>query len=615
MHRTNWMNGSFYADGPNPYSARFQQKSAQRCPWHLLLGSVICSMLLSLLTTPVFAQAQPQPGAPVEGLVIQLNTTQLRKMSTGKKIKEVRNEDDNVVSVAAVDAFTIIIQGRALGSSVLTMIDVDGKQDVFRVLVTPYDIRVLREKLTLIVPSASIEPIPLGPNALALTGTVDRAEDLTAAVQTTQAVVGGNVAVINHVRVGGVQQVQLDVVVATVSRSELRAFGFNFLNSTQNTILGSTVGQVVVNPLTVGRSATGGGMGGVLDRLGNVSAVPGTPNGNPTNLFAGVLNDGSAFLAFMQALRNEGLLKLLAKPRLVTQSGRLASFLSGGEQAIPVPAGLGQVGVQFEEFGTRLNFVPVVLGNGRIHLEVEPEVSALDPASGTNIQGTVVPGRATQRVRTTVEMETGQTFVIGGLIQRTVNANTSKTPFLGDLPFIGAAFSTKSFNEVETEVVIMVTPYLVDPMDCGQLPKYLPGQETRSPDDFELFFEQILEAPRGQREVFPGGRYVPAHKSGSTSGQFPCGVGHHPNHWQGLNLKGLRLRGKHCGSCGSNGCAQCGTAPVAVPQAAGTHAAPLMAPASSATSGISIKDVKAKPVDDPTLPPPTLKRLPGPTGN
>jgi pilus assembly protein CpaC len=100
-----------------------------------------------------------------------------------------------------------------------------------------------------------------------------------------------------------------------------------------------------------------------------------------------------------------------------------------------------------------------------------------------------------------------------------------KTPILGDLPIIGAAFSTKSFQEVESELVILITPYLVDPMACNQLPKYYPGQETRSPDDYELFLEGILEAPRGQRVLCPDGKYRAAYKSGPTSEVFPCGVG------------------------------------------------------------------------------------------
>src|SRR5262249_24493131 len=145
-------------------------------------------------------------------------------------------------------------------------------------------------------------------------------------------------------------------------------------------------------------------------------------------------------------------------------------FLDGGEQAIPVPAGLGQVGVQFEEFGTRLSFVPIVIGDGRIRLEVEPEVSNLDPAAGTTIQGTTVPRRATQRGHTALALEGGQTFVIGGLIQNTARGTTQKVPGLGDLPFLGVAFSSKAYEEIETELVIMVTPHLVDPMDCSQSP-------------------------------------------------------------------------------------------------------------------------------------------------
>jgi pilus assembly protein CpaC len=240
-------------------------------------------------------------------------------------------------------------------------------------------------------------------------------------------------------------------------------------------------------------------------------------------------------------LRDEEVTKLLAEPRLVTISGKPASFLSGGEQAVPVPAGLGQVGVQFEEFGTRLNFLPIVMGDGRIHLEVEPEVSSLNQAFGTSIQGTVVPGRTTQRVHTTVDIEPGQTLVIGGLIQHVVNGNTQKVPVLGDLPYLGAAFRTVSYTETEDELLVLVTPHLVDPMSCDQLPKLLPGMETRSPDDCELFLEGILEAPRGARAPWQGGHYQAPYKNGPTAAQFPCAGG--------------RCGGGACagGACGSEG--------------------------------------------------------------
>src|SRR5262249_48199329 len=144
--------------------------------------------------------------------------------------------------------------------------------------------------------------------------------------------------------------------------------------------------------------------------------------------------------------------------------------------------------------------------------------------SGVILAGSPIPGRLLQRIHTSVEMEPGQTLAIGGLIQNTVQASTSKIPCLGDLPFIGTLFSRKSYNEVEEELVVLVTPHLVDPLDCQQLPKFLPGQETRRADDFELFLEGIMEAPRGQREVCPDRHYVPAYKHSPTVQKYPCGA-------------------------------------------------------------------------------------------
>ena len=165
-----------------------------------------------------------------------------------------------------------------------------------------------------------------------------------------------------------------------------------------------------------------------------------------------------------------------------------------------------------------------MLGNGKIHLEVEPEFSTLDAANGVSIQGTTVPGRDTNRVHTTVQkLDVGNTFVIGGLIQHQIVGSTEKVPILGDLPVLGTAFSRKSYQETENEVLILVTPHLVEGVDCSLTPKILPGEETRSPDDFELFLEGILEAPRGRRQVWQDNHYVPAYKNGPSVDVYPCG--------------------------------------------------------------------------------------------
>jgi pilus assembly protein CpaC len=453
-------------------------------------------------------------------IVIPINGTQLLGHSSKKNLKKAVNQKDTVLRVQPVagDPAHVLLTGLEPGITKVVLTDVDGKEESFDVVVQ-FDVEYLKSVLRRAVPTANIIPIPAANNTVILTGTVARAEDVDGVLRAAQSVVLGPDRVINMLRVGGVMQVQLCVVVAQVSRDELRRMAFDWFVSDHNFFAASTVGQAVVNPGSIGTGST------VLSAFGVATGIPGVPNGAPTNLLFGVINNNFAFLGFLQALRDEQLVKVLAEPRLVTMSGRQASFLSGGEQAIPVPAGLGQIGVQFEEFGTRLSFVPIVLGDGKIRLEVEPEVSNLDPAAGTNIQGVTVPGRTTQRVHTSVEIEDGQTLVIGGLIQNEVRGSTQKVPILGDVPFLGVLFSSKIYDEKETELVVMVTPHLVDPMDCVQSPKVVPGQETRSPDDFELFLEGILEAPRGQREVLADWHYVAPYKNSPSASAFPCGGG------------------------------------------------------------------------------------------
>ena len=189
-------------------------------------------------------------------------------------------------------------------------------------------------------------------------------------------------------------------------------------------------------------------------------------NQNVDKPFTGLLNtshDGDDFLKLLRTLKQEGLVKVLAQPSLRTMSGTAGSFLSGNEQAIPVSAGLGSVGVQFEEIGVRLNYLPTVLNNGKIRLELEPEVSGSSAANGTKINDTVVPGHVTNRMHVGVELEAGRTIVIGGLIQYDAQVTMNKTPILSYLPIIGEAFNYREVKETENEVVIVITPTLFAP--------------------------------------------------------------------------------------------------------------------------------------------------------
>lgn len=481
-----------------------------RKPWVLLGGLVACWCFLSGLAAPVQAQTCSPESRP---LVVLLNGTTRLQLSSKKPIKTVINPKEGILNIRTVerDPTTVILIGQGPGITRIELEDAEGNREVREVLVQA-DVEYLHSQLRRAVPLSSIQVNPIGTNSVVLSGFVGRAEDINVAQAVATSL---GFQVINGLRLTGVQQVQLDVVIARVRRTKGRDFGFNFIGNARQNIFGAQPGNIVP---TLPNALIG--TPSPFLQPTQFGPIINQPPGSSA-LFGGIIGNAAGFIGFLQALEREGVAKVIGQPRLVTKSGTPASFLDGGEQAVPVPAGLGQVGVQFEEFGTRLNFLPLVLGNGRIHLEVEPEISILDAGAGTNIAGATVPGRATQRVHASVEMESGQTLAIGGLIQRISRSTANKVPLLGQLPFFGALFSQKTMDEEETELVVLVTPYLVDAQSNCQVAKVLPGQETRTPDDFELFLEGILEAPRGPRAVFQGNRYVPAHRNGPTADLYP----------------------------------------------------------------------------------------------
>jgi pilus assembly protein CpaC len=494
----------------------------QLLPW----GGVFVALLI--MAWPSSAPGQepsPQPSA----LIVPINGTVKLQMSKKQKIKTVINPKENAVSLRTLqnDPTTVLVIGQQPDVTRIELEDTDGNKETYEVIVQA-DVEYLRTQLRRAVPTASVTVIPLANNnTVILTGTVTRAEDV--------AVIRGLVQnmgfkYVDGMRVGGVQQVQLDVIIVQVSRSDLRNLTFNFLGSSRYATGGSTIGSAVTNPASVGGPAggssggSGGGAGGSTGGLGiSAGSAPAGVPASGTNLLLGFVHNAWGFNNFLEALKENGLAKLLAEPRLVTLSGRPAYFLVGGQQAVPVAGGFSGVGVQFVPFGTTLSFIPIVLGNGRIYLEVSPSVSSLDAASGvTPAGGGPVPGRAINSVTTTVELESGQTFVLGGLIQHTVQASVSKVPCLGDLPWLGMFFRSMQYQDNEQEVLIIVTPWLVDALSCSQRPKILPGEETRKPDNFELFLEGIIEAPRGPRQTWQQHHYVPAWMNSPSAATFPC---------------------------------------------------------------------------------------------
>jgi pilus assembly protein CpaC len=377
------------------------------------------------------------------------------------------------------------------------------------------DLSNIREAVVRNFPTANVRIEAGAEGIVIVTGSIDNGEEIQPLLQFVQGYIR-NGRVVNSIRVSGVMQVQLEVCLARVQRSELRSMAFDFLYSDQQNFLASTIGGAIATPDIAPRGGVGTFSGDFHNTL--------LPAGH--NITFGITDLTSAFFGFLRALQQENLAKIITNPSLVTFNGRPASLRVGGEQPYPVPAALGQPpSVEFKPFGTQLDFTPYVLGNGKIRLEIASVVSRLDFANGILLAGTQIPQIVDQRVSTMVELENGQTLVIGGLMENEVNAVTQKVPVLGSLPFVGAAFRNIRHEEREVELLVLVTPRLVDPMDCSQRTTKLPGQETRTPSDFELFLEGILEAPRGPREIAPDGTYRPAHWLDSQGGAGACPTG------------------------------------------------------------------------------------------
>jgi pilus assembly protein CpaC len=224
--------------------------------------------------------------------------------------------------------------------------------------------------------------------------------------------------------------------------------------------------------------------------------LPSVTSSGGENLAFGIVSGNTSFFGFLEALRQYNLVKVLAEPTLVTVSGRPASFSSGGEFPIIVPQSLGTVSIEYRQFGTRVDFVPIVLGNGRVRLEVRPQVSEIDPARSVSIANTSVPGLRTRWVDTAVEMNAGQTLALAGLIQNQIEAENRGLPWLSDLPWVGAAFRRVHEQNNEIELLILVTPEFVDSLEPHEVPPCGPGELTTSPTDVELYYRGYLEAPR-----------------------------------------------------------------------------------------------------------------------
>ncbi len=422
--------------------------------------------------------------SPTERLEMTVHTSRILTMD--QKIPQAQVNNPEILDLTPLSPYQIQVSAKTAG---VTQINLWGEnQKLFTIDVIVYgDAQELKLLLRSQFPNAALSVVPVATSVL-ISGYVDKLEHIDRIVRIAEEYYP---KVINNMTVGGVQTVLLHVKVMEVSRTKLRELGFDWAQITGANMVTSGISGLVLPPTSPSLPTGAVGTG--------AAPAPATISNNPisASTFAFNIAKGtSAFFGVLDALRQDNLVKIVAEPTLVCESGRAAKFSVGGQIAVPEPQGLGSVGVEYKDYGTRIDFVPIVLGNGKLHLEVRPSVSELDYANSTTIQGTTVPGFTLRVADTAVEMMAGQTLALAGLSKsRTEGINTG-LPWISDVPYLGVAFRKvhEEVNEVET--LILVTPELVEAMDANEVPICGPGMQTTSPSDWELYMKGHIEVPK-----------------------------------------------------------------------------------------------------------------------
>lgn len=401
-------------------------------------------------------------------------------------ISDVFVADDRVADVQAKSARQLYIFGKSGGVTTVYASNAAGAIVWSSTVRVGSNIDSVDQMLRVAMPDAKISVATMGANTVLLTGTVGAPEDAAEAQRLVTAFIGNGANVISRVKTATPLQVNLQVRIAEVSRSLVRDIGVNL-----NTIDGSSgfrggIGQ--------GRTFTNGewspqGPVGVGNGIGQAffqDPITGAKTLGPAvqsiatgSTFAGMGKlFGLDILAALDLGEQIGLVTTLSQPNLTALSGETADFLAGGEFPIPMSQGLGATSVEFKRYGVSLAYTPTVLANGRISLRVRPEVSELSAQGAVTIGSTQIPALTVRRAETTVELGSGQSFMIAGLLSNNAQNTLKRTPGAADLPILGNLFKSTNFRKGETELVIVVTPYLVNPINANDVKLPTDGYQT-----------------------------------------------------------------------------------------------------------------------------------------
>jgi pilus assembly protein CpaC len=431
-----------------------------------VMKTVLCAAcaLAPLAAVPAEQAAAQSVISPAQDIALSIGRGQL--VTVPGNMADVFVSNETVADVQVKSQRQLYVFGKAGGETTVYASNSAGD------IIWSANVRVgsnldsIDQMLALAMPEAKIQVATMGTNTVLLTGTVAAPEDAAEAERLVAAFVGDGANVVTRLRMATPLQVNLRVRFAEVSRSLSRSLGVNLTTVDATSGFKFGIGQGRANaipsfvpdgPLGVGR--TSGPSGG--------SVVTGTGSGSTLGLFGKFLglDIGSA----LDLAERDGLVSILAEPNLTALSGETAEFLAGGEFPIPLSQGLGTTTIEYKNYGVSLAYTPTVLANGRISLRVRPEVSELSSQGAITLNGFQVPALTMRRAETTIELGSGQSFMIAGLLSNSAQNTIDKAPGAGDLPILGALFRSTSFQRGQTELVIVVTPYLVRPVDDGDI--------------------------------------------------------------------------------------------------------------------------------------------------
>lgn len=450
-----------------------------RFSW-LRYWSLLTCLALALLVpaaTAIAADAKILRAEDVT-LRIDLDSGALVRLSQPAAAVFVANPE--IADVQIKTPTLIYVFAKAAGETTLFAVDSGEQVLLSRTVIVNYSLTRLRETIKTVAPNANVEATAVDGGVL-LRGTVANASEAETIRDLSAKFIGGNDAIINQLTITGANQVNLRIRIAEISRDTLKNIGVNW--------------DFLANPKIAGN---------VLFGLATGSRIPfagGAFNTRSVDSETSVVNnsimgrfDGSNYdlNGVVDLLQNEGLISVLAEPNLTAVSGETANFLAGGEFPIPVSQQDNQISIEFKPYGVSLAFTPTILGNNRIAMKIRPEVSQLSSQGSIRLSSISIPAITTRRAETTVEIGSGQSFALAGLIQHSSQEDTNKYPWLGDLPVLGALFKSDRFRRRETELVIIATPYIVRPSSDKLA---TPTDNMRLPTDGERIFEGKNFAP------------------------------------------------------------------------------------------------------------------------